>query len=264
MTWTSRLAARIPDKILVRAISLVYARAEPELGRLDDICGRGGVMVDVGAWYGPWSQRLARRADHLVAIEPTSRHQVLRKTLPANAEVIQAAASDHAGTGELWTAGRGDGAEGLSSMHKRDIHGGCITVPLIRIDDLALTGVKFMKVDVEGHELAVLCGAEVTIRRDWPRLVVEVETRIQAIDRILALLGGWGYDGWVLHRRSWRPLAGFDLAGRQAATLRVANRGLARTSLWPYPRYLNTVLFVPGEGRYNQPPGEGSHARLKG
>lgn len=116
-------------------------------------------------------------------------------------------------------------------MHKRDIHGGCITVPLIRIDDLALTGVKFMKVDVEGHELAVLCGAEVTIRRDWPRLVVEVETRIQAIDRILALLGGWGYDGWVLHRRSWRPLAGFDLAGRQAATLRVANRGwLARRS----------------------------------
>lgn len=100
MTWTSRLAARIPDKILVRAISLVYARAEPELGKLDDICGRGGVMVDVGAWYGPWSQRLARRADHLVAIEPTSRHQVLRKTLPANAEVIQAAASDHAGTGE--------------------------------------------------------------------------------------------------------------------------------------------------------------------
>ncbi len=258
MTWTSQLAARLPDKVLTRAISLVYGRAEPELGRLDDICGRGGVMIDVGAWYGPWSQRLARRADHLIAIEPTSRHRVLRTTLPGNAEVIQAAASDHSGSGELWTAGDGDGAEGLSSMHRRDIHGGRITVPLIRVDDLALTGVTFMKIDVEGHELAVLRGAQATIARDRPRLVVEVETRIQPIEPIIGLLADWGYQGRILHRRSWRPLAGFDLAAAQAATLRVADRGLARTALWPYPRYINTVLFVPGDGLPSSAGLEGS------
>lgn len=245
MTWTSRLAAQVPDRVVARAISLVYRRAEPELGRLDDICGRGGLMVDVGAWYGPWSRRLARRADRLIAIEPTSRYQVLRQTLPATAEVVHAAASDQAGEDELWSAGRGDGAEGLSSLRKREVHGNCVTVPLVRIDDLAVTGLTFMKIDVEGHELAVLRGTEATIRRDRPRLLLEVEARMQPIDDLLGLLADWDYEGWVLDRGSWRPLADFDLAGRQAATLRVANRGLARRLLWPYPRYVNSVLFVP-------------------
>jgi FkbM family methyltransferase len=245
MTWTSRLAARLPDRTVAKVVSLVYPRAEPELGRLDDICGSGGLMIDVGAWYGPWSWRLARRADTLIAIEPTARHLVLRQLLPATAQVLHAAASDHAGLGKLWSTGGGDGAEGLSSLRKRDVHSDCVTVPLIRIDDLDITGVTFMKVDVEGHELAVLRGSEATILRDRPRLLLEVETRMQPIDDLLRVLYGWGYEGWVLDRGSWRALADFDLAGRQAATLRVAGKGLARRLLWPYPRYVNSVLFVP-------------------
>jgi FkbM family methyltransferase len=245
VTWTSRLAVLLPENVLARVISLVYRRAEPELGRLDDICGRGGVMIDVGAWYGPWSQRLARRADRLIAIEPTSRHQVLRQTLPKNAEVVRAAASDRAGAGDLWTTGRGDGIEGLASMQRRDIHRASITVPMIRIDDLDITGVRFIKIDVEGHELAVLRGAEETVRRDRPRLLVEVEARMQPSEPLIGLITSWGYTGWVLHAGSWRALARFDLAGRQAATVRVADRGLLRRLVWPYPRYINSVLFVP-------------------
>jgi FkbM family methyltransferase len=244
VTWMARLASHLPDRVVASAVSAIYGRAEPELGRLDDICGRGGVMVDVGAWYGPWSRRLARRADRLVALEPTSRHATLRQSLPANAEVIQAAASDHSGEGELWSVGGGDGAEGLSSLQKRGVHGNSVTVPLITIDDLEITGLTFMKIDVEGHELAVLRGAAQTILRDRPRLLLEVEARMQPIDVLLDLLAEWGYEGWVLNRRAWHPLAGFDLAKRQAETVKVANRGMLRL-LWPYPRYINSVLFVP-------------------
>jgi FkbM family methyltransferase len=240
----ARLASHVPDRVLAGVISTVYPRAEPELGRLDDICGRGGVMVDVGAWYGPWSRRLARRADRVVALEPTKRHAILRETLPRNVEVIQAAASDHSGEGELWSVGPGDGAEGLSSLQKRDVHGNSVTVPLITIDGLKLAGVTFMKIDVEGHELAVLRGAAQTILRDRPRLLLEVEARMQAIDKLLDQLAAWGYEGWVLKGSSWHPLADFDLAERQARTVRVANRGTLRL-LWPYPRYINSVLFVP-------------------
>jgi FkbM family methyltransferase len=240
----ARLASHVPDRVVARAVSAIYRRAEPELGHLDDICGRGGVMVDVGAWYGPWSRRLARRADRLVALEPTSRHVTLRQMLPGNAEVVQAAASDHSGEAELWSVGRGDGAEGLSSLQKRDVHGNSVTVPVITIDDLDISGVTFMKIDVEGHELAVLRGAAQTILRDRPRLLLEVEVRMQPIDVLLDLLAEWGYEGWILNRRSWHPLADFDLAGRQAETVKVANRGMLRF-VWPYPRYINSVLFVP-------------------
>lgn len=247
MTLTSRLAGLLPETFVARAVGLTYRRAEPELGRLADLCGSGGVMIDVGAWYGPWSQRLAKRADHLIAIEPTARHQVLRKILPANADVINAAASDEAGTGELWTVGPGTGTEGMSSMGRREIHGGSMSVPLIRIDDLDAKDVRFIKIDVEGHELNVLRGAEETVRRERPRLLVEVEERIQPVQPLINLVVGWGYTGWVLCRGAWRPLEDFDLVGRQAATVHVANRGMTKRLIWPYPRYVNSVLFIPVE-----------------
>jgi len=247
MSVTSRLAARLPESAVVSVIHLAYQRAEPELRRLDDICGRGGVMVDVGAWYGPWSARLAARADRVIAFEPTPLHEVLRRRLPGNVEVIAAAASDQPGEAQLWLAGTGTGAEGLSSFHRRDVHAVSSVVPKIPVDDLDLTGVTFMKIDVDGHEVPVLHGAEKTIRRDTPPLLIEVEARIQPIENVVGLLRGWGYRGWVLDGSVWRPLDGFDLEARQAATRHVADRGLFRTALWPYPRYLNSVLFRPAD-----------------
>ena len=257
MTLTSRLAGLLPETLVARVVGRTYRRAEPELGRLAELCGSGGVMIDVGAWYGPWSLRLAKHADQLITIEPTARHEVLRKILPAGVDVIHAAASDQAGTGELWTVGHGTGAgtgtgtgtgtEGMSSLQRRTIHGGSISVPLIRIDDLDARDVRFIKIDVEGHEMNVLRGAEETVRRERPRLLVEVEERIQPVKPLIDLVTGWGYTGWVLSRGSWCRLEDFDLVGRQAATVHVANRGMMKRLIWPYPRYVNSVLFMPAE-----------------
>jgi FkbM family methyltransferase len=248
---TSRLAGLLPETLVARVVGRTYRRAEPELGRLAELCGTGGVMIDVGAWYGPWSLGLARHADRLITIEPAARHEVLRKILPAHAEVINAAASDQAGTGELWTVGAGSGAgagtEGMSSMQRRTIHGGSLSVPLIRLDDLDVRDVRFIKIDVEGHEMNVLRGVAETVRRERPRLLVEVEERIQPVKPLIELVTGWGYTGWVLSRGSWCRLEDFDLVGRQAATVHVANRGMMKRLIWPYPRYVNSVLFMPVE-----------------
>ena len=62
MTFASRAAAQMPERLLVRLISLVYGRFEPEIRRLDEVCGRGGTMLDIGGWYGPWARRLVGRA----------------------------------------------------------------------------------------------------------------------------------------------------------------------------------------------------------
>ena len=50
MTLASRVAAWLPETLLVRAIGLAYWRVEPEIRHLDEICGRGGTMVDIGGW----------------------------------------------------------------------------------------------------------------------------------------------------------------------------------------------------------------------
>jgi FkbM family methyltransferase len=246
MTLASRMSAHLPERLLVTLISLAYRRFEPEILRLDEVCGRGGTMVDIGGWYGPWTRRLVHRADGVVIIEPTPLHQVLRRTLPPTVDVIAAAASDHYGEAEIWLPPSGGGMRGVSSLHRRDIHSASIKVPLVTVDGLGLHGVTFMKIDVDGHKVPVLHGAAETIKRDQPRLVVEVEQRIQPITDVTGLLESWGYRGWVLPSRQWVPLADFPLAAHQARTCHVSERGLLARALWPFPRYLNSVLFLPG------------------
>ncbi len=246
MTFASHAAAQLPERLLVRLISLAYGQFEPEIRHLDEVCGRGGTMVDVGGWYGPWTRRLLGRADQVVVIEPTPLHHVLRRTLPPGVDVIAAAASDHRGEAELWLPPSGGGSRGVSSLHRRDIHGTSIKVPLVTVDGLGLRNVTFMKIDVDGHEVPVLRGAADTIRRDQPRLLVEVEERIQQITDVTGLLESWGYRGWVRPSRQWVPVAAFPLAAHQASTSRVSERGLLARAIWPYPRYINSVLFLPG------------------
>jgi FkbM family methyltransferase len=246
LTIASRLGVYLPEGLLVRLVSLAYLRFEPETRRIRELTGgSGGTMLDVGSWYGPWARRLARHADKIVAIEPTPLHEVLRRTLPAGACVVAAAASDHLGEAEMWLSGEHEAVRGVSSLHKRGIHHVCIEVPLITIDSLNLEHVTFMKIDVEGHEVAALTGAADTIRRDRPRLFIEVEQRVQPVSQVIDLLAEWGYDGWVRPRRQWLRLTGFDLAAAQAKTSYVAERGLLRRAVWPYPRYVNSVLFLP-------------------
>ena len=110
MTLAARVAARLPERLLVRIVSLAYRRFEPEIRRLDEVCGRGGTMVDIGGWYGPWTRRLVHRADQIVIVEPTPLHQVLRRTLPPAVDVVAAAASDHLGLAEIWLPSCDEGA----------------------------------------------------------------------------------------------------------------------------------------------------------
>jgi FkbM family methyltransferase len=246
LTIASRLGAHLPERLLVRLVSVAYWRFEPEIRRLGELAGpAGGTMLDIGGWYGPWARRLARRADRVICFEPTPLHEVLRRTLPAEVEVIAAAASDHPGEAELWLSSEDGAVQGVSSLHKRDVHHVSVKVPLITIDSLGLENVTFMKVDVEGHEVAVLTGAADTIKRDRPRLFVEAEQRVQPVSQLTSLLMAWGYEGWVRPGRRWLRLTDFDLIGAQERTRRVADRGLLLRAIWPYPRYVNSVLFLP-------------------
>jgi FkbM family methyltransferase len=241
----SRLASRLPDRLLVATLAALYGRFEPELRRLSELCPRGGTALDVGAWYGPWSTRLARRAATVVAFEATpALADILRRTVPPNVRVVGAAASDRIGEAEIWVPDSA-GPNGVNSLVKLEHHSRSLRVPTVTLDSLELTDVRFAKIDVEGHELPVLHGAEATVRRCRPRLFIELESRMQPIEPIVELLAGWGYRGFVLPGRRWLPLSEFDLVDHQRRTQHVATRGLTRRVLWPWPRYVNSVLFLP-------------------
>jgi FkbM family methyltransferase len=236
----------VPGRAFAAVMRTVYPRLEPELACLATWAPRGGTAVDVGAWYGPWTVRLSRLADQVVSIEPNpALAAAVRAGCPA-AQVVEAAASDHDGTARLWLPPGGRGAEGTASLEQAgspENAGRFITVRRVTIDGLGLTGVRFIKMDIEGHEAAALLGAEQTIKRDAPMLVLELETRHQPIDDVIGTLAGWGYQGEVLAGRSWVPLPAFDLAAHQAANAHVAARGMLGRLARPGERYINLVRF---------------------
>ncbi|WP_411082211.1 FkbM family methyltransferase [Streptomyces sp. cmx-18-6] len=250
-TFAAAVASRLPTRLVGSAAVALYPRFEPELGRLADFCPPGANAVDVGGWYGPWSRRLARRCAQVVTVEPVP-HLVehLRRTLPSNVRVVQGAATDRpGGTARLWFPEGDQGDRGVSSLERREIHAHSVDVPSITLDSLDLRGVGFVKMDVDGAEVAALRGAAELLERDRPALLVELESRLGPIDPAIALLTGQGYAGWVLAARRWVPLTGFDLVGHQARTEHLVHQPLLRRAFVPHrARYINSVLFLP-EGR---------------
>ncbi|MFI9610681.1 FkbM family methyltransferase [Streptomyces sp. NPDC052023] len=268
-TLAARLAPFLPARLVAATARAVYPRFEPELGRITELCPPGcGTAVDIGGWYGPWTRRLSALARRVVTVEPVPHlARLLSATAPPNVRVIQAAASDRPGTARLWLPADDSGNRGVSSLVRRDIHAHAVDVRCVALDDLKLRDVGFVKIDVDGSELAVLRGGTALLTRERPALFVELESRIQPISPVLTYLGLLGYDGWVLPGDHWIPLAHFPLEAHQAATSHVASHGLVRRVLPLHRRirYVNSVLFLP-DGRR---PGrrrmgdDGPHAVLR-
>lgn len=242
-----RIAAVLPDRVFVEAIALVHPRVEPEIRRVVGACPPDCVAVDVGAWYGPWTRSMSRRAREVVAFEANPNvAAVLRKTAPANAVVHQVAISDQDGaTVELGVSG-GRGREGRSSVEPQ-LHVGAerIAVPTRRLDSYGLEDVRLIKVDVEGHELAVLQGARGVLERAHPVLVVELDVRHGNIAPVMQFMADLGYRASVLSHRGWVEARTEELEDRQQAALSAGRRdGYLASAVRGWDGYVNNVVFV--------------------
>jgi FkbM family methyltransferase len=202
---------------------------------MESLVRRGDAVVDVGANVGSYSYELARlvgRGGQVHAIEPdpasVSRLRALQKHLPA-LTVHPLAASDRSGTAELNVplfAGKRIGALASLSVPRERAAARYETVsirvaPLDAILPRDGRPIAFVKVDVEGYELAVLRGASATLGRAMPALLIEIEQRHSQADikTTFAHVRGLGYVGFALASERLRPLDEFDLARDQLAFL---------------------------------------------
>lgn len=144
----------------------------------------GKVFVDVGAHVGTWALPFARsgRAKKVVALEASSENYAhLVAGVAMNRDVghvdcLHAAAGDVSGEVTL-NVGVGDWSGFGCSVENFPINGEtrAETVRAIRVDELGLQEVGLVKIDVEGHERAVLRGMVDTLARaKWPPLLVEI------------------------------------------------------------------------------------------
>jgi FkbM family methyltransferase len=77
-------------------------------------------------------------------------------------------------------------------------------VPVRRLDGLDLPAPDLIKLDVEGHEAEVLCGAQELLRRHRPMIVFESWYEPGDRERMLAPLAILERLGYALHRPIWR------------------------------------------------------------
>lgn len=243
MTLAARVKAKVvdllPDPVVFRLVPLLYRRQEPELARLDQFVPAGRNAIDVGGWLGPWTRELSRRVPQLITVEPQpDLAAYLRRVVPANVIVVEAAVSSEPGRAQLSLPEQRHGANALASLNGDPAQAAVVhDVQVIRLDDLDLVDVGFVKIDVEGHERAVIDGAVGLIRRDRPVLLLEAEQRHldEPLENLFGRVLSEGYEGWFLHRGQWYPLEDFDVQRHQ----------LDHLDHVVGPDYVNNVVFFP-------------------
>jgi FkbM family methyltransferase len=248
----SSLIEKIPPRLFVPMVAWQYRYFEPELRRLSEYVPPGRRAVDVGVWWGPWSWWLARRAVRVDAFEPIAELSAkVASVMPSNVHMHNVALSDRAGRADLWMPSGGMGTEGRSSIDpsRQPATGGMWqSVQMERLDAFELSDVGFVKIDVEGHELAVLRGATGLITKHRPNLLVEIEQLEEGDDHVAAVfqfIESLGYKGSFWLGRRWHPLAEFDPAAAVEMSQRAARHGYIGNLLLYARRHVHNFLFRP-------------------
>ena len=165
----------------------------------------GDRCVDVGANVGVHTVRLAKlvgAAGEVIAIEPDAgvaertRCNITLNDL-GNARVVNAAASDQAGHMRLYRPDSSDTNRARASLLRHPyLTGDTATVPVLTIDEICDGPVALIKIDVEGHEAAVLRGASAVIAGHAPSVVFEYAPEL--LDEAAQAPFGWlaerGYE----------------------------------------------------------------------
>jgi FkbM family methyltransferase len=185
----------------------------------------GDRCIDVGANIGLHTVRLAKLAGgqgEVIAVEPdpelagrVSRNIALND-LP-QARVVNAAASDRSGETQLYRPDVADTNRGRASLLQHAyLTGATTTVPMVTVDEISAGPIDLIKIDVEGHEAAVVRGASATIARDMPSVIFEYAPEL--LDDPAGTPFGWlmdhGYQMYeicpVRHSVSGRLRLGLD------------------------------------------------------
>jgi FkbM family methyltransferase len=234
-----------------------------ELCLFNSLLAPGMIVVDAGANEGLYTVLAAHRVGPsglVLAVEPSLREiPRLRANLALNAfqhvRVIEAALSDQTGTGVLHLAN--DEHAGQNTLgrfiYEGTAAGTTQPVALTTLDCLAareaLPRVDLVKIDVEGAEMKVLRGGEITLRRHRPPLFLELsdaalqQQGASAAD-VLTWLGRLGY--LVL---TYDPATGLPEEASTSSSL------TTNIVAWPKDRVL--PRFVPARPR----PAPRSHPR---
>jgi FkbM family methyltransferase len=149
-----------------------YTWTQVELGSVDVIqsaCEHHACVIHAGANVGAYALKFAQVFETVYAFEPDRTNF---KCLTLNVQDVAhiwplcAALGDHTGNVKLKNTQSDNCGSHFVAQHSG-------TVPMLTIDSLGLHDVSCIHLDLEGYEWFALKGAEQTLRRCQPLVVVE-------------------------------------------------------------------------------------------
>lgn len=220
---------------------------ERELKVLPALCDSRKKAIDIGANRGLYVNSLVGLVRSVVAFEPLPNLCArLKKLYGRRIEIESVALSDAEGMAELrlpygnysWATMAPTNSLSLTDASKKIVIVQVNTRPL---DSYNFSDVGFIKIDVEGHEEAVIAGGQATLAREMPNLIIETEERHNpgSVLRIENMLRSIGYQCFYLYDDLVHPFTDFDLARDQPIT-NISETGKEG-------RYINNFIFVPRE-----------------
>ena len=193
----------------------------------------GDVVMDIGAFNGVRTLRLAQLVGDeglVYAWEPQADlraqlHTNLMLNGVTNVVVLPFAASGTAGARDIWLNKANRGGSSLHRGEDAACPGG--KVKALPVDALLPDRrISFLKIDVEGHEQEMLCGARRLLQRDRPALYIEIWTdpqrrkagatdsqadvfgRLESLGYRVPPIDDWGRPDHFLEAPSPRPASG--------------------------------------------------------
>ena len=243
MSFLRALAKSIlPPKVTIR-LRAAFKRHELERALLPALCDPAKTGIDIGAALGAYTWPLSRLCKSCIAFEPNILQAQYLYRAFGNAVRIEATAlSDRSGEIDLIIPQDGgndmpglatiDGGVrlGYKSARRQKVAMRCL-------DSFDLEQAGFIKIDVEGHELAVLRGALGLLQRDRPALLIEIEERFAtgSIVQVRNFLEPMGYRGLFLRGNGLFPISDFDAGKYQ------------KMEEWgSITNYINNFIFITG------------------
>ena len=219
---------------------------DAEIDLLDILIEPGKTAIDVGGYIGLYTAKMVDCGANVKVLEcrPDAAKQLRSLFSDAPVEVIEMAASDTNGEGQIHVPYRDNSTFGARASLVADGNKGFdlvkYAVHCTTLDALGINDVCLLKIDVEGHEGAVIRGAREMLIRQKPNLVVEIEERHHPNQSaaLIAEIEEFGYSSWVIHRSQLMSASNFDFNKYQDPTKAKTPTGVR------HPDYLNNFVFL--------------------
>lgn len=253
--WYTKIS-RILERCRSFAYDLrVFKELEPEINYLSHLIEPGKDSLDVGANVGYYSAYMAPCSRFVYTFEANRRIiPFLQISLSAydNCIVLPLAVGATPGTAVFYIPDKGpdplqwSGSGGFHTrlMDKRKTALIAMPVRVVALDSFQFDNVGCIKIDVEGSEYDVLAGANDTIKRNRPNIIIENEYRHNPeCENVFTFLLQRDYQGYFIHRPTKRllPFEKFSLKKDQKDLVD------ANLDITDPENYIFSFIFVPKE-----------------